>query len=121
MRNRPQFIVAPRKPLVKNLLVIEGVSRSGKFLLSDLLAGFADIEPVQTHVSLEHIPIFEKLGMIDAEAAREFLRCEIDVYSYEMLIGRTLNLRKSDKSAIFNHPRVKEFPGRTEDANPQTI
>ncbi len=113
--------VFPRKPLVKKLLLIEGISRSGKFLLSDLLAGFADVEPVQTHVSLEHIPILEKQGLIDPAAAREFLRCEIDVYCYETLIGRTLNMRQSDKSTVFHHPRHEEFLKRAKAPDPQLL
>ncbi|OGD71822.1 hypothetical protein A3D09_01510, partial [Candidatus Collierbacteria bacterium RIFCSPHIGHO2_02_FULL_49_10] len=113
--------VFPRKPLVTKLLLIEGISRSGKFLLSDLLAGFDGVEPVQTHVGVDHIPILTTFGLIEKAAAKEFLRCEIDVYCYEALIGRFLNHRKTDKSSIFKHPRYKEFLARADVLDPQVL
>ena len=35
--------VGQKAPLVENLLIIEGISRSGKFLLANILNGLEDI------------------------------------------------------------------------------
>src|SRR3989344_7810715 len=121
MKIRSKISVFPRTPLVKRLLLIEGISRSGKFLLSDLLAGFPGVEPVQTHVGLDNLPVLSALGFVDEAGAREFLRCEVDVYCYEALIGRLLNHRKTDKSSIFKHPRYKEFLARADVLDPQVL
>lgn len=104
-----------KKPLVKNLLLIEGISRAGKFLLANLLHGFQGIEPVQYYGLLEHIPFLEKLGLINKKTAREILQCEIDSHCYEMLIGRNLNHRKTDKSSIFNIPNYEKYLKRCEE------
>lgn len=110
---RPQ--VARRQPLVNNLLVLEGISRTGKFLLADIVNGFNAVEPVQSKAgSIDHIPFFERFGLIERETAKELLRCEIDVYCYEMLIGRNLNFRLSDKSSIFRVPNHQEIVQRCE-------
>ena len=101
--------IGKKEPLVKNLLLVEGISRAGKFLLANILSGFKDIEPVQYHGLLEHLPILEKFGFIDKKLAETILRHEIDFRAYEMLIGRNFNHRLSDKSSIFNHPRHKEY------------
>ncbi|MEK7598941.1 MAG: sulfotransferase domain-containing protein [Patescibacteria group bacterium] len=103
------MLIGKRKPLVENLLLVEGISRAGKFLLANLLAGFKGIEPMQYYGLLELIPVFTKLRFIDKRMAEELIQCEIDTHCYEMLIGRNFNLRLSDKSSIFNHPRHKEY------------
>lgn len=112
MIQKENAAIGHRTPLVKNLLLAEGITRSGKFLLANILNGFEEIEPAQTHVLLEYIPILEAYGFIDRRAAKEMLQCEIDVYCYEMLIGRTLNQRPSDKSSIFHMPEHGRFLNR---------
>ena len=105
--------IGDKTPLVEKILLAEGISRAGKFLLSNILAGFKGVEAAQYVDSLEKIPIFAKFNFMDKKAAKEFLRCEIDMHCYEMLIGRNFNYRASDKSSIFNHPRHKEFLKRS--------
>ena len=102
-----------KKPLVKNLLLIEGISRAGKFLLANLINGFKDIEPAQGQSSLEHIPFLEHFGLIDKETAKELLQCDIDSYVYGMLVGRNFNFRRSDKSSIFNLPHYRKILQRS--------
>ena len=104
--------IGKRKPLVKDILLIEGISRAGKFLLANLLHSFRGVEHVQYYGLLEHIPFLEKFGLIEKKTAREVLRCEIDSHCYEMLIGRNLNYRKTDKSSIFNDPAYEEYLNR---------
>ncbi|MEK7084475.1 MAG: sulfotransferase domain-containing protein, partial [Patescibacteria group bacterium] len=118
---KKKIIIGKRKPLVRHLLLVEGISRSGKFLLADLLSGLRGIEPVQYYGLLEHIPVFEAAGLIDRRTAEEILRCEIDTHCYEMLIGRNLNHRVSDKSSIFKNPRAKEFVRRSAIADDETL
>ena len=99
-----------RLPLVKKLLLIEGISRTGKFLLNNLLAGINSIEPGQCHTALENIPRLIRLGFLDKLAGQELLRIVVDQYCYEMLIGRnSFNYRLPDKSYIFNNPRHQIF------------
>ncbi|MGC9602330.1 MAG: sulfotransferase domain-containing protein [Minisyncoccia bacterium] len=110
---KPSLILGRRTPLVKNLLLIEGLSRSGKFLLANLVNGLADVEPVQYSGILEHIPFMIKFGLIDKVAGEELLHHEVDLRAYEMLIGRTLNHRISDKSSIFNVANAAHYLRRS--------
>lgn len=110
--SKKHILLGERKPLVKDLLLIEGISRGGKFLLANILHGFKAVEHVQYYGLLEHIPFLEKFGMIETKTAQAILRCEIDTHCYEMLIGRNLNFRRMDKSSIFNNPDYNEFLGR---------
>jgi len=104
-----RIVVGNRKPLVEDILFIEGITRSGKFLLANVLSGFHGVEPVQNCRLLEMLPVFARFHLVDKKLAAEILRCDIDIHCYEMLIGRNLNHRVSDKSAIFKHPRYREF------------
>lgn len=107
--SKKNILLGEKKPLVKNLLLIEGISRGGKFLLANILHGFKAVEHVQYYGLLENIPFLERFRMIETKAAQAILRCEIDTHCYEMLIGRNLNFRRGDKSSIFNNPASDEF------------
>jgi len=107
--NKKKAIVGQRHPLVEKLLIVDGIGRAGKYLLASLLSGIKGIEPVQYRTALEHIPRLRRFNFIAEKAAREFLRAEIDQGCYEMLIGRSINHRRLDKSSIFNNPRCKEY------------
>lgn len=113
-RNK-KITIGKRKTLVENLLLIEGITRAGKFLLANLMPALNGIEPVQYHGLLEEIPFLEKFGFIDRKTAQEIIRCEIDLHTYDMLIGRNLNHRKSDKSSIFNNPKSETYLARTDE------
>ncbi len=105
----------PKNPLVENLLIIEGISRSGKFLLANILNGLEGIEPSQYSPLLEQIPFLYSNGLIEKNTAKELIRCEIDMRCYETLIGRNLNVRPSDKSSIYNIPNHQRFLDRAKD------
>lgn len=104
-----------RKPLVGNLLIIEGIGRAGKFLLANVLHGFRGIEPVQCYGLLDNIPFLERFGLIEKKVAQEILQCEIDSHCYDMIIGRNLNHRRNDKSSIFNIPSFDKYLKRCEE------
>lgn len=107
--------IGTRAKLVKKLLIVEGITRAGKFLLANLLKGFEDVEPVQYYGLLENIPFLEQFGLIDRKTAQEILHCEIDTHAYEMLIGRNLNHRKSDKSSVYNTLDPQEYLRRADE------
>lgn len=113
MSKKNKIKIGQRTPLVKNLLVVEGITRAGKFLLANILQGFPKIEPVQYNYLLEQIPFLAKFGLIEKNTAQQLLQCEVDIHAYEMRIGRNLNHRRSDKSSIHNRPDAQEYLNRT--------
>lgn len=111
--SKNKIVIGHRKPLVKNLLLVFGIGRAGKFLLANILGGIDGIEQVQYKSILDHIPLLEKFGFIENGAAKELLQAEIDAACYEMLIGRNLNYRRSEKSSIFNNPNWRRYLKRS--------
>ncbi len=98
-----------RKIILKRLLLVDGITRGGKFLLGNLLSGLEDVEHIQYFLMYELIPALVKLGKMPRETGLALLRNEVDMHAYEYAIGRNLNFRFSDKSSIFNSTRFQEL------------
>jgi hypothetical protein len=101
-KNQSAISIGQRAPLITQPLFLEGITRAGKFLLANVVNGFQDIEPVQYFSLLENIPYLAKHHLVDEHTAQQIMQCEIDLHSYEMMIGRNLNHRQDDKSSVFN-------------------
>lgn len=102
-----------RERLVDNVLIIEGITRAGKFLMGNILDGFEGVEHYQYLGLLEHMPFLERLKFISSEAAKAIIQCQIDNNAYDLMVGRNINFRFDDKSSIYNSPRLKEYIERT--------
>lgn len=106
--------VGHRTPLITAPLFLEGITRSGKFLLANVINGFQAIEPVQYVSLLENLPYLAQQGLIDRTTAQEMMQCEVDVHSYQMMIGRNLNQRLGDKSAVSKVAGYSDYLHRSE-------
>ncbi|HLD72404.1 MAG TPA: sulfotransferase domain-containing protein [Candidatus Nanoarchaeia archaeon] len=107
------LILYPREKLIENVLLIEGCSRAGKFLMGNILCGFNEVEHYQYQELIEALPYLMRFGFIDKEAGKALIQCLIDGSVYNYLMGRTLNFRLVDKSCIYNDPRAHEYLQRT--------
>lgn len=103
---------APREQHFEDLVVVEGITRSGKFLLSAVLSAFERVEPVQYAPALENLLMLHRLGKLDLESARVLLHMEFDLRAHEMAIGRYLNTRVSDVSCVFRVPGHEKILAR---------
>lgn len=110
-----QSTVGKRAALITQPLFIEGITRSGKFLVANILSGFSDIDPVQYDSLMETLPFLSTFSHIEPRTAMQILQCQTDLHAYEMIIGRNFNYRKSDKSSIFNIPNHELLLNRSEE------
>ena len=94
--------VADKKPLVTKLLLLEGHTRAGKFLLGNILDGFNGIEHYQYASRLEQISYLTMFGLVPDDVAKYLLRVTVDESAYDLHVGRNLNFRASDKSSLLN-------------------
>lgn len=106
------FALVRKNRLVKNLLVVEGPTRAGKFLLADFLNGIEGVEGAQYYGLFEHLPYLEELGFLKRETAIAILQCQIDNFCYDWMVGRTLNFRFDDKSSVYRSPHLKKYMQR---------
>ena len=99
--------------LVRNLLILDGFSRAGKYFLGKIVAGLANTDFFQSISALEHIPFIHRLGGITDDAAVALFRKIVDENAYNIRIGRNLNTRVSDASSIYNSPDIGEYLRRS--------
>jgi len=107
-------IFTPRdEPLVKKIIFINGITRTGKFFLGKIISGLKDIDYFQYVSVLEHVPFMQRLGCIDEKAAISLMQVQADEHIYNMRVGRSLNLRFDDASSIYNSLIVNEYLTRS--------
>ena len=88
--------------LVKNLVLIDGLGRSGKFFLGKIVSGYKDMEYFQYASLFEQIPYLVKLGALTEDAGICLLQNHIDEYYYYRQLGRNINLRLDDATSVTN-------------------
>lgn len=108
-KDRRAFFAADKISLVKNIVLIDGIGRTGKFFLGKIVSGFRKIEYFQYVSLIEHLPFIERLGCIAEDAAISLLKVNIDEHAYNMRIGRNLNLRYNDASSIYSSYELDEY------------
>ena len=88
--------------LVKNLVLIDGLGRSGKFFLGKIVSGFNNMEYFQYASLFEQIPYLVKLDVLTEDAGICLLQNHIDEYYYYRQLGRNINLRLDDATSLYN-------------------
>ena len=95
--------------LTKNLLVLDGLSGTGKTMMSAILQSFDRVENGRFIYDLEYISISSYLGAHRSDSVESLLDLIIDWKLYDNLISREVNFRPSDLSTIFKHPNWFEY------------
>jgi|TARA_B100002003_G_C14147695_1_gene551920 hypothetical protein len=98
-----------KSSLVKDITLIDGLTRSGKFFLAKIVSGLNKTEFFQYLHILEQLPYVFRLGGIAEDAAIALLRSAIDRHTYDACFGRHLNFRHDDESSIFNFPGFNNY------------
>jgi hypothetical protein len=96
-----------------NLLAIDGITRSGKFWLAELITYFEGMEPVLHEPVLDFISIKAHYGELDKTSAVDLFRNIVSHKCFITSIGRNLNTRLDDSSSIYRHPRLAVFLNRS--------
>lgn len=100
------IVISEKRLLVKNLVLIDGISRAGKFFLGRIVDGFERVEHFLVVDFVEIIPYLERVGAVRRDAAISLLQFAVDAAVYDQRIGRNLNLRYADGSSIFKCPSM---------------
>lgn len=92
---------APRPRLFEEFVVVEGITRAGKFLAAVVVSALEGVEPVQYSPNLESLLVLHRLGKVDLPTAKILLEMEFDIRAFDMAMGRYLNTRPDDMSSVF--------------------
>lgn len=91
------------------IVLIDGISRTGKSMLGPLLSSFNDVEVERIEPILEMLPLLHYFGQIDKQTAIAVLRQEIDMRLYDTMLGRNTNFRLKDHTSAFRSSKGKEY------------
>ena len=86
------------------VVLVDGLGRTGKSMLSAILASFDRVEIERLEEILEYIGALHGMGKITGDAAVAMLRMETDFHVYNSMIGRNTNFRFRDHSSVWKNP-----------------
>lgn len=95
--------------LCKEIVFVDGMSGTGKSILSPILASFERIEKLRIDYNIEYTSIMANYGKIAKENATLLIHLMADVTLFNTMISREVNLRPSDDSGILNNPNAWKY------------
>lgn len=108
---------------MKNLVFIDGITRSGKFWLANLINHLDAVEHFRHDPSLDYISIISHFNQIKREAAIGLMQDIVNRHIFENAVGRNINFRVADSSSIYKNPNLQEYLMRVarQDMNPDEV
>ena len=97
----------------KNIIVVSGITRAGKSALCPLISSFNKCEMFFTSPLAENIVYLLTLKKITPEYAKFLLHLIFNEQTYNLIIGRNINLRTSDYTSVKKHRLFKTYIKRS--------
>jgi hypothetical protein len=95
--------------LLNKLIIIDGIGRSGKSLLSDIIGSFDAVEKQDYNPFLEYIALAYKYNKISADMAISILQTEMDSALYKNMVGRQVNTRLTDGTSLYRYHSPEKY------------
>lgn len=119
--SRPSAEFAPRPRFVEEFVVVDGITRSGKFMIGGALSGVKRVEFVQPAPLLTTVPYLHRLGKLSRDAAKALMRVEVAARIQDRALGRNLNGRTADISCVHRAPDAKRYLARAADPDGERL
>lgn len=98
-----------KEPLIKNIVFVSGLTRSGKSLLCPIISSFNNTEKVNVNFELEQIPMLNYLKELSDNTSKFLLQSGINSAIYDNAIGRNSNFRPDDFTSIWKFREPMEY------------
>jgi len=95
--------------LLNRLIILDGIGRSGKSLLADIIGSFHAVEKQEYNPFLEYVALAHKYNKISSDIAIAILKTEMDSALYKSMIGRQVNTRLSDLSSLYHYHSPSKY------------
>ena len=100
--------------LNKNIVIIDGLSRAGKFYLGKLISGIKELEYFTASSEIERLIQSGLTNIISEQDASALIAISVNEEIYNRAIGRNLNSRSDDGSSILNSWEKEKYFARQE-------
>ena len=102
----------PLNRISKNIILIDGISRTGKLLLGSLIASFDKMEHLEMGENFEYLLPAVKLKKIDINFANSYLNNYLNQLIYNKYISRNVNFRPNDRTGVGTSKNPKIYYDR---------
>jgi len=90
----------PLNRLAKNIVLIDGISRTGKLLLGSLVSSFDKMEHLEFGENFEYIVPAIRLKKLEHNFGNAYLNNYLNMLIYNKYISRNVNFRPNDRTGI---------------------
>lgn len=97
------MFVRPIQLLKNKIVILDGLTGTGKTMFSPLLASFKGMQNPRFEYMFEYLSIATKSGKISSDASITLLNLLADVKYYDGSISRDVNFRPSDLSGVWSN------------------
>ena len=91
------------EPIIKNIVFVDGIARSGKLLTASLISSFKKMESFEFGENFEHFLPALKMNKCSYDFAKSYLCNYINQLIYNKMLSRNVNFRPSDRTGIQNY------------------
>ena len=98
--------------IAEKILLVDGISGSGKSLLFPILSSFKRVEVQRIEHIYEYLCLVHHFKKIETDAAISLIRIYADLAVHDTMISRQANFRPKDDSSVFNTPHPLRYLGR---------
>ncbi len=100
------------EPLVKNIVFIDGIPRTGKLMTGAMVSSLNKMESIEFGETFEHFLPALKLKKCTFDFAKSYLCNYINQLIYNKMISRNVNFRATDRTGIPNYFNSKVYKKR---------
>lgn len=102
-------LTSRKKNFLEKIIIIDGISGTGKIVIDDFLSTFDKIEILNISTELENLTILRHYNKIDQNGYETFIKLHLDNMLYETMMGRNINTRVFDQSSIFKSQKIIRY------------
>ena len=102
----------PPKLINNNIVIIDGIARSGKLLTSTVVSSFSNTEQFEMGRNFEDIGPGIKFKKIDISYAESFIKNHLNELIYNKYLSRNVNFRATDRTGVKNSQYFKLYKKR---------
>lgn len=104
--------ISNQKIFVKKYLIIDGISRTGKMMMSRIIPTLKNFEQVEYIEFIEYMLAALSFKKVSFDFANSFIVQTLNEMSYNKMIGRKQNFRSTDVTSIKNFYSKKIYKKR---------
>jgi hypothetical protein len=102
----------PSKMLSNNIIIVDGIGRSGKLLLGTIVSSFSNTEHFEMGRNFEDIAPGIEFKKIKIDYAESFIKNYLNELIYNKYLSRNVNFRASDRTGVNNSQNFKLYKKR---------